>query len=127
MLPQEGGFAIMFQETGIAIQRRRSGARFAWGRGLRNFCVVVPNSRGWDAGLLWLSGACSSPFCCTCRGPGRVWVGALERWFNGLVPSIAPRAPLCVCLPVGASGVNRLWSPACTTGIALDGGQVYGV
>ena len=44
------------------VQRRRSGARFALGRGLCHCCVVQPESRGWCADLLWLSGACSDAF-----------------------------------------------------------------
>ena len=31
------------------VQRRRSGACFAWGRGFPDCCVAVPKSRGWGA------------------------------------------------------------------------------
>ena len=86
------------------VQRRRSGALFAWARVLRHGCVAVPEIRGWGADLMWLSRACSSPLQCTSRGRGVVWVGELERWLRGLVLSVAPRAPLGVPLPVGASG-----------------------
>ena len=36
------------------VQRRRSGACFAWGRGFRHCCVAVPKSMGWGADFLWL-------------------------------------------------------------------------
>ena len=37
-----------------SVQRRRSGACFAWGRGFRRCCVAVPKSRGWAADFPWL-------------------------------------------------------------------------
>ena len=96
------------------VQRRRSEARFASGRGLCHCCVAVPESGGWSADLLWLSPVCSGPFCCTCPGPGGVWVAELEHWLRGLVPSVASRAPLGARLPMGVSGAppppaSRLW------------------
>ena len=36
------------------VQRPRSGACFAWGRGFRHCCVAVPKSRGWGADFPWL-------------------------------------------------------------------------
>ena len=36
------------------VQRRRSVACFAWGRGFRHCCVAVPKSRGWGADFPWL-------------------------------------------------------------------------
>ena len=36
------------------VQRRRSGACFAWGRKFRHCCVAVPKSRGWGADFPWL-------------------------------------------------------------------------
>ena len=87
------------------VQRRRSGAPFAWALRLRHCCFVVPESRGWNADPLSLSRACSSPFCCTCRG--RVWVGGLERWLRGLLPGVAPWAPLGAHSP--PQPACRLW------------------
>ena len=90
------------------------GLCFAWGRRLRHGCVAVPESGRWGADLLWLFLACSGPLHYTCRVRGGVWMGELERWLRGLVSSVAPRAPLGVHLPVGASGpppprAPRLW------------------
>ena len=66
------------------------------------------------ADILWLSRACSTPLRCTCRGRGGVWLGEFERWPGGLLLSVAPWAPLGVCLPLGASGApcppaSRFW------------------
>ena len=36
------------------VQRRTSGACFAWGRRFRHCCVAVPKSRGWGADVRWL-------------------------------------------------------------------------
>ena len=36
------------------VQRRRTGACFAWGRGFCHCCVAVPESRGWGADFPWL-------------------------------------------------------------------------
>ena len=36
------------------VQRQRSGACFAWGRGFRHCCVAGPKSRGWGADFPWL-------------------------------------------------------------------------
>ena len=74
------------------VQRRRSGACFAWGRGFRHCCVAVPKSRGWGADVPWLVRWC---------------VGAL------LVVGVAEGRPRGGCLPPlrGASGVRRCPSP----------------
>ena len=74
------------------VQRRRSGACFAWGRGFRHCCVAVPKSRGWAADVPWLVRWC---------------VGAL------LVVGVAEGRPRGGCLPSlrGASGVRRCLSP----------------
>ena len=59
--PPGGGVSIAASESQrpddlvLRFKRRRSGACFPWGRGLRNCCVAVPKSRGWAADLLWLS------------------------------------------------------------------------
>ena len=74
------------------VQRRRSGACFAWGRGFRHCCVAVPESRGWGADIPWL-----------------------VRWCGGalLVVGVAEGRPRGGCLPSfrGASGVRRCPSP----------------
>ena len=74
------------------VQRRRSGARFAWGRGFRHCCVAVPKSRGWGADVPWL-----------------------VRWCVGALPvvGVADGRPRGGCFPSlrGASGVRRCPSP----------------
>ena len=74
------------------VQRRRSGAYFAWGRGFRHCCIAVPKSRGWGADDPWLVRWC---------------VGAL------LVVGVAEGRPRGGRLPPlpGASGVRRCPSP----------------
>ena len=74
------------------VQRRRSGACFAWGRGFRHCCVAVSKSRGWGADVPLLVRWC---------------VGAL------LVVGVAEGRPRGGCLPPlqGASGVRRCPSP----------------
>ena len=74
------------------IQRRRSEACFAWGRGFRHCCVAVPESRAWGADVPWL--------VCRC-------VGAL------LVVGVADGRPRGGRFPAlrGASGVRRCASP----------------
>ena len=114
------------------VQRRRSGARLAWGRWLRHCRVAVPESRGWGAHLLWLFYAGSLPFCCTCPGLGGVRVGEPDvgstsyssaGWYGALLPGLrcALPCPLGPGAPAAARGVwrqapalSRL--PACGTG-----------
>ena len=74
------------------VQRRRWGARFAWGHGFRHCCVAVPKSRGRGADVLWL-----------------------VRWCVGALPvvGVADGRPRGGCFPSlrGASGIRRCPSP----------------
>ena len=63
------------------VQRRRSGACFAWGRGFRHCCVAVSKSRGWGADFPWL-----------------VYVLWARRGVGWGARTLAPRASVCVCV-----------------------------
>ena len=63
------------------VQRRRSGACFAWGRGFRHCCVAVPKSGGWGADFPWL-----------------VHVLWAQRGVNGGARTLVLRAGVRVCV-----------------------------
>ena len=76
------------------VQRRRSGACFAWGRGFRHCCVAVPKSRGCGADFLWL-----------------VYVPWARRGVGGGVRTLVRRAGVRVCV----SALGALPSPSVVT------------
>ena len=86
------------------VQRQRSGACFAWGRGFRHCCVAVPKSRGWGADFLWL-----------------VYVLWARRGVGWGARTLVPRAGIHVC--VWASGA--LPPPSVVTPLrgASEGGR----
>ena len=120
------------------VQRRRSGACFAWGRGFRHCCVAVPKSRGWGADFPWLvhllwarrgvGGGARTPVLragiCVCvwalGAPPPRSVAALLRG-----ASEAGRSPPSGCLPPG--GCRGPLSTCCGHGCAGTGSSAVPV
>ena len=111
------------------IQRRRSGACFAWGRGFGHWCVAVPKGRGrgadfpWLVSVLWARrGAGGGARTLVPRAGVRVCVWAL----GALLPlsvvtplrgaSEAGRSPFSSCLP--PRGCRGPLSTCCRHGCA---------
>ena len=126
----EGGMPVAPSESQhpddlvCRIQRRKPGAFFGWGRWLRHCCVPLPQSTGWGADLLWLSWACSGPFCCTCSRCGGMRMGGLTLALHRTPPlagaqrcSLGSAGPLAPA-PVGA------WCPCGCEGSLASGAPV---
>ena len=119
------------------IQRPRSGACFAWGRGFRHCCVAVPKSRGWGADFPWLvhvlwarrgagGGACTRVprarirVCVWALGapPPAVRGGPVARGVRGRALSPLRLPSFC-----GLSGpaAHVLWARVCGYGVHCEG------
>ena len=93
------------------VQRRRSGACFAWGRGFRHGCVFVPKSRGRGADVPWLVRWCGGALLIVGVAEGRPRGGAFHHCEGRLVLGAVP--PLAARPLEQVAGVPRPVCPGC--------------
>ena len=98
LLPLRSFSALMTSCAGSSVGDR--GRVLLWAEA--SATVVSLCLRAGD-GVRTSSGCPVSRCCGRCRARGGVWVRKLERWLHRPVPSVAPRTPLGICLPMGAS------------------------